>query len=320
MHSPVKAYTPLFTEFSYQSGFRLDASTGSTRFQYTGFELDAYRANPDGHGTEYARNLFYMTRDVLVLEKLATIDPTKGFYCVRNEQPIQSDLNEDEFKKFYNVNTVYPCNGPLHDQFVPKCVCPVLACCPKTLAVLKQTIAALQLAAPFRVRVAKLHSAAASAHKAAAERERAAIAPSALLVFSLEKEEIARVVPEPDAEGATIQEGNDDEPYWGLNNGDYANTRSARQLAVDKARVYDNSRTDVQRDALARAKEARTAADLADLELAEYIDRKENEAFALFEPNVRTTLTVARLNTVGGYPVPDLSRMLVTGLLPAYKV
>ena len=312
VHTPVKAYMPLFTEFSYQSGLRLDASTGSTRFD-TRYGSDPYIPNPDGAESEYSRSLFYMTRDVRVLEKIVRVNLTpKGFYCVRNAKPIKSDLGVAEFKEVHNVDKVYPCTGQLHDEHVPKCVCPVPPP-PKELADLKRAITSLRLAAPFPIRVAELHLAAATAHKVAAEEERAAIAPSALLVFSLEEEEVARVVHELDAD--IIEEGsNDDEPYSGLKDGDYANTRSARQLAVDRARAYDKSRTSTQKAALTRAKEARTAGDLADQELAEYIERKENEAFALFKPKLRKTLTVARRNNVDGYPVPSLVDVLIENL------
>ena len=253
-------YTPLYNEFTYASNMRTN---------------EYYRPERVGRQTRYERELFYMTRDMAVLEAIDTVEPITGFYCVRNEPPIESKLSEAAFKLEFNVGTVYPCTGPVHDTVVPKCVCPVPPP-PVKLTALAERIKALRAAAPFAVRLRELHAAVADAHKTALTREALAYTfphKTLLANYTFETWADLGISQPPDWESVSAYKQS---VQWG----------GGPPLGSLEAAA------------------ARTAANAAEAELAAFIAEQEDAAFAVFKPGVRCVLTTLRTNALAGYTIP----------------
>ena len=305
IHAPVVPYTPLYNEFTYASNFRLEPNTPNKdvyRYMQTNPQNNGYyRPELVGRQTSYDRTLFHMTRDMAVLEALDKVKPTTGFYCVRNEDPIESKLSEAAFKVEFNVNTVYPCTGPVHDAHVPKCVCPVPPP-PVRLTALAERIKAHRAAAPFATRLRDLYAAVADAHKAAATLETNQFPLGTLLANFTSSKSIEANTKQ------YLNIGRNDDDYY-KDYYDSPDSLSARGKAKlesvsPQTRAYIHQAIALIQDNFKRAAAARTAADAAEAELAAYIAAKEDAAFTLFKPEIRSVLTTLRGNTLAGYTVP----------------
>ena len=318
VHAPTEPYTPLYHEFTYASNFRLEPDTpnryysASKNWDGSEPELSAsYNSKLVGRQTSYEQKLFLMTRDMAVLTALDKVKPAPGFYCVRDTDPIQSNLSEAAFKVEFNVNTVYPCTGPVHDAHVPKCVCPV-PCPPAQLTALAERIKAHRAAAPFEVRLRDLYAAVADAHNAAAAFEVNQF-PAGTLLANFTWDKSGDVLVE---EGLGVHR--DDDDYYYENYDEYRAARNkAKAQRIKNAQKQAEYAISLKRDNLRRAATARAAADAAEAELAAYIAAKEDAAFAAFKPEVRFVLTTLRTNALAGYTVPiypivinDLSPLL----------
>ena len=289
--APVAPYTPLYTDFTYASNFCLEPNTPIQEIN-NGRKL-VYEPGRVGKQPAYERTLFHMTRDLRVLEALDKAKPAAAFYCVRNEDPIESKLSEAAFKAEFNVATVYPCTGLLHDEHVPKCVCPAPAP-PIERTALMERIKAHRRAAPFKVRLRDLHVAVADAHLSAIMHETNQF-PSLLL---------ANFTSSKSVEANTKQQGGvnrDDDDYY-KDYYDAPNARGNAKLAtLNYARKQAENALKLKREKIERAAAARAAADEAVAELADYIATNENDAFNIFKPSIRRILTRARENTINGY-------------------
>ena len=273
VHAPIPEYVPLFTEFTYASTLYLDPETPN-QYSTPGPRLESfYDPSRVGKASRYKHTLFLMTRDLSVLEARTKTDPYAGYYCVRNEDPIKSNLSKSDFKEEYNVHVVYSCTGIEHDAHVPKCHCPASSL-PAEFINLAQRIAELKEAAPFNVRLKELHETAAAAHKAAADLERYYFPTSALLAnYSFES-------------WADIGASTHGMELRGI--------KSVSQYKADWLVHQDSTNLQI----------ARVAAINADQELEAYIKAKEDAAFKLFLPEVRLILTTTRTNRNDGYSVP----------------
>ena len=277
--APVKPYTPQFSDFTYASTYRFEPDTATQYSLYSGAQL-VHNYYPDrvGRQSAYQRTLFFMTRDAAVLEVLAKAKPSKTFYCVRNEDPIESRLGLARFKEDYNVNVVYPCTGPYHDDHVPKCVCPVPPP-PSDLLAIRAAIRAHRTAAPFATRLADLHQKAGDAHSIAHNFEFSQFPSGSLLAnYTFETWEDLGVDPQ-------------DWPKGSLD--EFKIFRSDEDLEMYEGSAH----------AAAAARNARHVADAARVDLELYMKETEDAAFAAFKPHVRTILARARTNAVDGYAV-----------------
>ena len=292
IYAPIAPYTPLYSEFTYASGYRLEPSTpngyhivGSEWNEFGKPELRAmYSARAVGRQRSYDHTLFLMTRDMAVLTALDRVKPAKRFYCVWNEDPIESNLSESAFKVEFNVKTVYSCTGTVHDAHVPKCVCPAVPPLPE-LTALAARIKAYRAAAPFAVRLCDLSKAAADAHKAAVAVEPRANFRGLLTNFA------PRV----------------DKTKWGSADFMVVNVSDdddLQRLVPDMDVDYVLAASAQRQDTVTRVSDARAAADAADAELAAYISAQEDAAFAVFKPEVRSILSAMRANALDGYIVP----------------
>ena len=298
VHAPTEPYTPLYHEFTYASNFRLERTTPNTYYSasknWDGSKPElstSYNPALVGRQTSYEHTLFLMTRDMAVLTALDKVKPTSSFYCVRNEDPIESKLSEAAFIVEFNVNTVYPCTGPEHDAHVPKCLCPVPPPSVR-LTALAERIKAHRAAAPFATRLRDLYAAVADAHKAAAALEINQF-PLGTLLANFTFAENAK---------DTVQEF----LTAGFSDAYYANNEIgfAKLQRIKRAQKQTENAITYKQDNFKRAAAARAAADAAEAELAAYIAAKEDAAFAAFKPEVRPILTTMRTNMLAGYTVP----------------
>jgi hypothetical protein len=278
--APVKPYTPKFSDFTYASKLRL-ASDGPNVYSYDGTALrSSFDPNRIGKSSAYEHTLFLMQRDAAVLALIAKANQVTHFYCIRDEPPVKSALGVAAFRRSYNVNTVYPCAGQLHDEHVPRCICPTSE---PAIAVAAQNkaIEAVREAAPFAIRLRELYSTLEAAHSAARLAEQQADFPVGTILID------------------------DMSEAWsdlGTNLTEYPDLRSWDTRAQKQRRL---------------ALETRKAADAAEAKLALYIAEKEAAAFAVFKPSVQHILTTGRANVGGGYTVAPFT-LLVSDIAPAY--
>ena len=278
--APVKPYMPKFANFTYASKFRLTSESPNLySYEGTAFRYFFYPGRI-GKRSTYEHTLFLMQRDAAVLEMIAKESPVTHFYCIRNEPPVESVLGVAAFRRSYNVNTVYPCAGQLHDEHVPKCICPTPAPSIELVAQNK-AIEAVRAAAPFAARLRALYAAFGAAHSAAhfAEQE-AGFSADTILVDRMSQ-------------------------AWselGTNLTDFPDLQAWDMLSQKRKKI---------------ALEARNAADAAEAKLAMYIAEKEAAAFAAFKPYVRRILTTGRANAIDGYTVAPFT-LVVSDIAPAY--
>ena len=294
-------YTPLYSKFTYISNLGNAPIKGV--YRYDNNYNNYYNPSQVGKKSSYEHTLFLMTRDMTVLNVLHKVKPAAGFYCVLNEDPIESKLSEAEFIVEFNVNTVYPCTGPVHDKYVPNCVCPVTPP-PVRLAALAERIKAHRAAAPFATRLRDLFAAVADAHQTAERLEQSRFPPGTLLAnytaetwsdLGIDLPSTARY------RGYRIKDLKNLPLFHTLSKPTMGGMPSGID-SIPEGMPEGMPEMIEPTDALAEA--ARTAADTAEANLAAYIAEKEDAAFAAFKPEIRTILTTIRANTISGFTVP----------------
>ena len=286
--APVVNYVPLFPEFTYASNRHIEPDTPIVYTAQSTTLAFTYYKHKVGRQSTYRRTLFLMSRDADVLDVLVLAKNNVNFYCIRNGNPVESLLDVAAFRKSYNTDTVYPCKGQLHDDYVPLCKCPPPPQPPSQLLALRKKIEALREAAPFAIRLQDLYEKVARAHSTASNLEQGAFPIGTMLAnFTFETWDDLGVNP------------------IDFPTGSIADLKSLPYLDTYRRKLH------------ALALDARSVADAAETELAAYVTKKEDAAFAAFKPYVRSLLSQARTNDIDGYATPEPSLHL-RDLSPLY--
>ena len=318
--APFPPYTPLYSNLSYDSNLRLEPNTPNQDV-YRGFNRAKsdptaqgwtseptvnnayYKPDLVGRQSAYERTLFLMNRDMAVLNERSEMPVF--FYCVWNEDPVESVLSESAFKIEFNFATVFPCTGPLHDAHVPMCICPVpISPVAPHIFTLSERIKAHRAAAPFATRLRDLYAAVADAHWAAKTLEPSDRGVRYRLTVNVTFEPQRAEKEKPgfgsglDPSKASAQHNLLPPPHVSISE---TNQRERNAEKLKAAKERNRVARELKHAKFKLAAEARAVADDAEAELATFIKSNEDAAFALFEPEVRSILTTARTNTINGY-------------------